>query len=64
MKECRDESEIYNYQRIQLLNNKFINGILAGGGKGGGGYASPGLTVKHQYIYAKHILISPAKPLF
>ena len=37
MKECRDESEIYNYQRIQLLNNKFINGILAGGGKGGEG---------------------------
>ena len=40
MKECRDESEIYNYQWIQLLNNKnnkFINGILAGGGKGGGG---------------------------
>ena len=28
MQECRDESEIYNYQRIQLLNNKFINGIL------------------------------------
>ena len=55
MKECRDESEIYNYQWIQLLNNKnnkFINGILAGGGKGGGGggYASPGLTVKHQYM--------------
>lgn len=35
-----------------------------GVGRGGGGYASPGLTVKHQYIYAKHILISPAKPLF
>ena len=32
MQECRDESEIYNYQRIQLLNNKlkFINGILGG----------------------------------
>ena len=28
MQECRDESEIYNYQRIQLLNNEFINGIL------------------------------------
>jgi len=26
MQECRDESEIYNYQRIQLSNNKFING--------------------------------------
>ena len=28
MQECRDESEIYNYQQIQLLNNKFINVIL------------------------------------
>ena len=29
MQECRDESEIYNYQQIQLLNDKFINnGIL------------------------------------
>ena len=28
MQECRDESEIYNYQRIQLSNNKFINVIL------------------------------------
>lgn len=26
-----------NDYRIQLLNNKFINGILAGGGKGGEG---------------------------
>ena len=24
------ESEIYIYQQIQLLNNKFINGILRG----------------------------------
>ena len=24
----RYESEIYNYQRIQLSNNKFVNGIL------------------------------------
>ena len=28
MQECRDESEIYNHQRIQLSNTKFINGIL------------------------------------
>ena len=28
MQECRDESEIYNWQRIQLSNNIFINGIL------------------------------------
>ena len=28
MQECRNESEIYNYQRVQLSNNKFINGIL------------------------------------
>ena len=28
MQECRDECEIYNYQRIQLSNNKFINRIL------------------------------------
>ena len=33
MQECRDESEIYNYQRIQFSHNKFINGIL---GKGAG----------------------------
>ena len=39
MHECRDESEIYNYQRIQLSND----GILVGGG--GGVYAGPGLTV-------------------
>ena len=32
IQECRDESEIYNYQRIQLSQNKFINGILRGGG--------------------------------
>ena len=37
MQECRDESEIYIYQWIQLSNNKFINGIS-------GGYAWPGLT--------------------
>ena len=30
MQECRDESEICNYQRIQFSNNKFINGILGG----------------------------------
>ena len=32
MQECRDESEIYNFQHIQVSNNKFINGILGGGG--------------------------------
>ena len=30
MQECRDESESYNYQQIQLSNNKLINGILGG----------------------------------
>ena len=30
MQECRHESDIYNYQRIQLSNNKFINVILGG----------------------------------
>ena len=30
MQERKDESQIYNYQRIQLSNDKFINGILAG----------------------------------
>ena len=30
MQECRHESENYNYQRIQLSNNKFINVILGG----------------------------------
>ena len=66
MKECRDESEIYNYQWIQLLNNKnnkFINGILAGGGKGGGRVCLTRFDCKTP-VYAKHILISPAKPLF
>ena len=28
MQQYRDESEIYNYQRIRLWNNKFIKGIL------------------------------------
>ena len=28
MRECTDESEIYKYKRIQLSNNKFINGIF------------------------------------
>ena len=32
MQKCKDESEIYNYQRIQLWNSKFINGIMGGGG--------------------------------
>ena len=30
MQECRHESEIYDYQQIQLSNNKFINVILGG----------------------------------
>ena len=30
MQECRDETEIYNYQLIQPFNNKFINAILVG----------------------------------
>ena len=30
MQERRAESEIYNYQRIQLSNNKFIDGSLGG----------------------------------
>ena len=41
MQEWRDESEIYNFQWIQLSNNKFVNGILGGGG------AWPGVTVTH-----------------
>ena len=32
MQQYRDESEIYNYQRIRLWNNKFIKGIFGGGG--------------------------------
>ena len=40
-RECRDESEIYNYKRIQLLNNILINVIL-----GLEGYGWPGLTVR------------------
>ena len=28
MQECKDETEIYNYQWIQPSNNKFINAIL------------------------------------
>ena len=34
MQQYRDESEIYNYQRIRLWNNKFIKGIFLGGGGG------------------------------
>ena len=30
--QCRDESEIYIYQWIQLSNNKFINSFQWGGG--------------------------------
>ena len=30
MQECRDESEIYNYQGIQHSNNECINTILGG----------------------------------
>ena len=30
MQQYRDESEIYNYQRIRLWNIKFINDILGG----------------------------------
>ena len=41
IQECRDESEIYNYQRIRLSQNKFINGIL----RGGGGYPWTDFTV-------------------
>ena len=44
MQEWRDESEIYNFQWIQLSNNKFVNGILGGGAEGG---AWPGMTVTH-----------------
>ena len=33
MQKCIDESDIYNYQRIQLSNNKY--GILSWG-RGGG----------------------------
>ena len=44
MQEWRDESEIYNFQWIQLSNNKFVNGILGGGGEGG---AWPCMTVTH-----------------
>ena len=43
--ECRDESEIYNYKRIQLLNNILINVIL-----GLEGYGWPGLTVRDGHI--------------
>ena len=39
MQECRDESEIYYYQHIQLSNKKFMNGIVERGD------AWPGLTV-------------------
>ena len=30
MQECKDESEIYNYQQIRIMHDKFINGILEG----------------------------------
>ena len=31
MQECRHESENYNYRRIQLSNNKFINDLTCVG---------------------------------
>ena len=43
----RDESEIYNYQRIRLWNNKFIEGIFF---LGGGGYAWPGLNANPIHV--------------
>ena len=45
MQECRDESEIYNYKRIQLSNNKFINGVMGGTLD----LTWPGLTVTVAY---------------
>ena len=30
MQKCWDDTEINNYQRIQLSNNTFIDGILGG----------------------------------
>ena len=49
MQQYRDESEIYNYQRIRLWNNKFIKGIFLGGA-GGGGYALPGLNANPIHV--------------
>ena len=40
MQECRDETELYNYQWIQPSNNKFTDAILEG-------YAWPALTVTY-----------------
>ena len=34
MQEWRDESEIYNFQWIQLSSNKFVNYGILGGGRG------------------------------
>ena len=44
--ECRDESEIYNYQWIPLSNNEFINGSW--------GSAWPGLNVSRVLFNSKH----------
>ena len=43
MHECRDKSEIYNCQRIQLSHNGILVVVVVRGG--GVGYAGPGLTV-------------------
>ena len=48
MQQYRDESEIYNYQRIRLWNNKFIKGIFFLGG--GGGYALAGLNANPIHV--------------
>ena len=45
MHECRDKSEIYNCQRIQLSHNGILVVVVGGGGGGVAGYARPGLTV-------------------
>ena len=45
MHECRDKSEIYNCQRIQLSHNGILVVVVRGWGGGGVGYAGPGLTV-------------------
>ena len=37
MHECRDKSEIYNSQRIQLSHNGILVVVVGGGGGGEGG---------------------------
>ena len=59
MQKCIDESDIYNYWRIQLSNDKY--GILGWGTGVGGGGGEKRLTWLDRKIY--HIIILWVVPI-